>query len=708
MAGIGFELKNLFSEDNNTFEDIKAMAYSALIGVGPWLITVITLNVLMIVGKEVIILRSERNLFMTSIVYSFIFSQLLTGAIQYLITRFISDCIYAGEQKKLKSTYIGSIKFISLISFFIGVIYFKNQEMTWFFSYTLIVLFCFLSGIWVSMNFISAIKNYLYTIICYGVGNGIAVLLGIYLLKFSKNEFFNENLAYSVVFSYTVGVAVTFFMLYSYLTFIFEDSKESEFEFLRAFKRYSSLSFIGIFFNLAMWSHVFINWWLGDSYKVGGVFLSSPLYEVAVFYSFFLTIPTMIYFLVFMETNFFPTYKRYYALLVLNGNLKEINTEREKMIEILKEEIYYIMELQFFISFSAALLSKVIFLNFGMDLYLLDLFRVMIFAAYCTVFVSIYITIFLYFDSRKEALLISGLFLFLSIVFSTAAAFLGNEYTGLGFFIASFITLIGSEMVLDRISKNLNYITFYKQNFSFNIQAPFLQKIEKILNRGFFIPAVVIVLLLLSGCSNHTVDGFNKKTKRNWNTMSYYNKTGYDYDGYNQEGVNFRGFTKEGWNTYTDSPYDYYGFDYEGINNTTRKKIDERGFNYKGENLLTNSKYDKKGFDFQGINKETGTEYDKNGWTWYGLNKYTDNYYDKDGYNYDGFNNEGYNRAGYDENGKKKPEENHETLDEDITDSQMVDITQYDKNGYDKDGYNENGVDKDGFNRKGVYVGDDE
>ena len=76
MAGIGFELKNLFSEDNNTFQDIKAMAYSALIGVGPWLITVITLNILMFIGKQYILSRGERNLFMTGIVYSFIFSQL--------------------------------------------------------------------------------------------------------------------------------------------------------------------------------------------------------------------------------------------------------------------------------------------------------------------------------------------------------------------------------------------------------------------------------------------------------------------------------------------------------------------------------------------------------------------------------------------------------------------------------------------------------
>ena len=703
MAGIGFELKNLFSEENSTLEDIKAIAYSALIGVGPWLITVITLNVLMFIGKQYILLRSERNLFMTGIVYSFIFSQLLTGTIQYLITRFISDCIYSGEQKKLRSTYIGSIKFITLIAFFIGILYFKNTSLPWFFSYTLILLFCFLSGIWISMNFISVIKNYSYSIIAYILGNIVAILMGIYLLEYSKNYFFKSNLAFSIVLSYTMGIGVTFFMLYIYLTYIFENSQENEFEFLRAFKRYSSLSFIGIFLNFAMWSHVFINWIYGSSYKVGGVFLSSPLYEVAVFYAFFLTIPTMIYFLVFMETKFFPNYKRYYAMLTLNGKLKEINEERQKMMNILKDEVYYIMELQFFISLSVALVSKLIFLNFGMDLYLLDLFRIMIFAAYCTVFITVYITIFLYFDSRKEALFISCLFFILSVSCTIGTSFLGEKYSGLGFFIASFITLICSELTLEKISKDLNYITFYKQNFSFNIQAPIIEKVEKILNKRFLLPILVIVILLLSGCtSSHTQDGFNMKTKRNWNTMSYYNKEGFDYDGYNQEGINSRGFTKEGWNTYTDSPYDYSNFDFLGINSETGKNIDKRGFDYKGYNYLTKSKYDKVGFNFLGINKETNTEYDKNGWTWYGLNKYTNTYYDKEGYNYEGYNEEGYNRAGYDINGNKKPNDNIENTIENENEEDL-----YNKDGYDKEGYDENGINKEGFNRKGVYVGDE-
>lgn len=709
MAGIGFELKKMFSEENSTFDDLKAVAYSTLIGVGPWFITVITLNILMFIGKKYIPSRADRNMFMTTIVYGFIFSQLFTGLLQYFVTKFISDCIYTGEQKKLRATYIGSIKVAMAGCFIVGATFIRTLHISLGFKVTFVILLCFLSGIWVSMNFITVGKNYMYSIVSYLAGNLIFVIVGFYLLKYNKMEFFQKDIACSIVMVYTLGVAITFVMLYTYLNCIFEKNNENEFEFLKSFKRYYALCFIGVIFNLGMWSHVFLNWYFGDAYRIKGAFKASPLYEVAVFYSFFLTIPTMVYFLVFMETKFFPVYKRYYALLTLSGNLSDINLEKKKMLQTLKDEIYYVMELQFFLSFTVALLSKTIFLKFTMDLYLLDLFRIMIFAAYCTIFVSVYLTIFLYFDARKEASIASGTFFVLNTVLTYIGFYFGDSYTGLGFFLGSFLSLILCEYLLARIGNKLNYTTFYKQNFSMEVNAPIINAISNVLNKKFIFLAIIVVALFLTGCSNYDSRGFNKKTGRNWNTMSYFDKSGYDIDGYNYEGVNERGFTREGWNKFTNSKYDYNDFDVNGINSRTGKNVDERGFDYKGYNHFTNSKYDKNGFDFQGINKETKTEYNKEGWNWYGLNKYTNTYFDKDGFNMEGYDNEGYNREGYDEKGYDRrgyDKNGYNEKGEKISASEALGI-EYDKDGYDKNGFDENGVDRDGFNRNGVFVGDE-
>lgn len=709
MAGIGFELKKMFSDDNTTFDDLKAVAYSTLIGVGPWVITIITLNILIFIGEKYIPLKSDKNMFMITIMYGFIFSQILTGILQYFITKFISDCIYRGEQKKLRAAYIGIIKLSTVLSFITGVIFIRNFNISLEFKISFVILLCFLSGIWISMNFITIGKKYLYSVLSYLIGNIVFICVGFYLLKYNEIEFFKKDIACSIVMSYTLGISITFIMLYTYLNSIFEKNNEKEFEYLKFLKRYYSLGLIGLFFNLGLWSHVFLNWYFGDSYRVKGIFIASPLYEVAVFYSFFLIIPTIVYFLVFMETKFFPVYKRYYALLTLSGNLQEIDIEKKKMMQILRDEIYYIMELQFFICFTVTLISKTIFLKFTMDLYLLDLFRVMIFAAYCTVFVSVYLTIFLYFDARKEALISSGIYCVLNGILTYICFYFGDSYTGLGFFLGSFLTLILCEYLLIKIEKSLNYTTFYKQNFSLEINSKVLNSIANIMDKKFLFLVIIMIILILTGCTNYDSKGFNIKTRRNWNTMTYYDKYGFDIEGYNFEGINKQGFTKVGWNMYTDSKYDYNNFDMRGIHLKTKTNIDERGFDYKGNNHFTNSKYDKNDFDFQGINKKTKTEYNKTGWTWYGLNKFTKTYYDKEGYNMQGYNREGYNREGFDEKGYNRKGYNKKGYNEKgekITLNEILGID-YDKEGFDKEGYDENGIDRDGFNRKGVFVGDD-
>ena len=95
MAGIGFELKKLFVEEKNEpFGNIRAILFSSAISVGPWLITITSLNLLILISKDINIGTANQTLFMSTIFYAFTFSQILTSAFQYLITRYISDCIF--------------------------------------------------------------------------------------------------------------------------------------------------------------------------------------------------------------------------------------------------------------------------------------------------------------------------------------------------------------------------------------------------------------------------------------------------------------------------------------------------------------------------------------------------------------------------------------------------------------------------------------
>lgn len=70
MAGIGFELKKLYSENNTSYQDVKATFYSSLVSAGPWLITIASLIVFDKVGEHYLSTVREKNYFMVTLIGS--------------------------------------------------------------------------------------------------------------------------------------------------------------------------------------------------------------------------------------------------------------------------------------------------------------------------------------------------------------------------------------------------------------------------------------------------------------------------------------------------------------------------------------------------------------------------------------------------------------------------------------------------------------
>jgi len=720
MAGIGFELRKMFSESDSTFGDLKAIAYSTVISVGPWIITAISLNLLLFIAKSYIVLRSERTLFMATVLYSFIFSQLIVSPWQYIVTRYVSDCIYEKKTSELRGTFVGIMKLTIIASFIVARWYLHFSPLTIFYKGVATTLFTLLAASWICMSFVSVLKNYRFVAYSYIAGNVLAVILGVVLGKVPI-KFTDNILSTNLLLAYTIGMFLTLLMLSYHLLSTFKERGESEFAFLRYLKGYISLFFTGLFYTLGLWIHLFVNWFKGDYYIISGTFRAAPFYEVALFYAFFITIPSMVYFVVFLETKFFPDYKTYYAHISYKGTMREINRSLENMMAILKREIFYCMELQFFICLSFALMANIIFHYFEMDLYLLELFRIFIFSAFCTIFISIFITIFLYLDSRLEALFVSILFFTSNFLLTYLLSSKGEEYTGVGFFLASFLTLIVARGLLTRVLKDLSYTTFYRQNFTKSIGSKGLSYLESFLNKKGYIPLIVLLILtgVLTGCTSYNESGFNDITKHNWHTMSLYDVESYDADGYSSEGADKDGFNSSGWNIYTESSYGYYGFDVKGIHRDTQTVIDERGFDADGVFSADGGRYDPNGYDRLGLHRETGKEYNPEGWTYYGLNQSTQDYYDKDGYNIEGYNSNGYDREGYDiegYNGKGwnregvfiHTEEKVDFRGFDINGLNLLTTSRYDERGFDVEGrhgktgtlYDEGGYDVEGIHRE--------
>ena len=96
MAGVGFELKKLFNRRTLTGQ-VMAYGYSAIITAGPFALLTAMVLLIQLLFMNYGISGEAGQLYTVSVVYPFVFSQLLTCGFGMVITRYLADKLYEGE-----------------------------------------------------------------------------------------------------------------------------------------------------------------------------------------------------------------------------------------------------------------------------------------------------------------------------------------------------------------------------------------------------------------------------------------------------------------------------------------------------------------------------------------------------------------------------------------------------------------------------------
>lgn len=483
MAGIGFELRKLFDDDDSFTGYIKAITFSTFISVGPFVAMILTINILNLISKLVFDDPLEQSLFITTLVYSFIFSQLVSIPFQFFVTRYISDRFYEKEYKRVRPSFIGVSKIIILLSLALGIMFFWKKDLPLYYKYISIGILITLSLLWTITTYISILKDYVYISKIYFYSSVLSMIVFFITTKYPI-MFSEHRVAGNMLVSFFVGILFSLHMLTNYFFSIFKEGEGGEYEFLGYLKNYSSLLFTGLFYILGTWIHVIINWFSPWAIDIGYGYRTTLHYENAVFYSFLLTIPSIVFFVVFIETRFFDIYQKYYALTLKNGTLEEIEKERKNMHRKLHKEISYALEMQIFITVTAILFSRYFIIYHGVSTELIEIFKVVSFGAVGNVYIIIMISIFFYFNALKSALKVTGLFFLLNTTLTLIFINFGKEYIGLGFFLGSVISVLYALQLFDKIIDGLNYTTFYSQNFALKHRGRSLSKIIGKMNRG--------------------------------------------------------------------------------------------------------------------------------------------------------------------------------------------------------------------------------
>ncbi len=493
MAGIGFELRKLFREQG-LINNVKAYAYSSMSTIGPMILCMFLIIVLQRLMSYSGGTHLQWELYIATMQYNFVFSILITSGISMLLTRFVSDMIFQRKFEHILASYYGSLVIVLPAGSLIAWLFLRGVTAGTGYKFAAYFLFMELIVIWMQSVYLSALKDYMRIVRSFAIGTGIAIASGWLLLNLTSMD-----ATTGALLAIDIGFMTILVMTNRHLEQVFPrfDSK-IYFSFVAYFKKYPSLFFIGTFMYAGIYIHSMVFWFSDDGQLVAGRFYISPEYDLPVFYAFLSVIPTLVTFIVSVETEFFEKFRAYYKQVLEGGTLLQIDTSKKAMQRTLMQEISFLMEVQLLFTIVSIAIGMKLLPRIGFTMSQLDSFNILVLGYFLFIMMFITILLLLYFDDRKGAAWISGIFLVLNALFTFWT--LQYEYDGLGMFYAS---VIGLALVLIRLMyvlRNIDYYTFCSQPMSSH------RKPKRTVKSYLMISVIASLMIVLTACSDSSSD----------------------------------------------------------------------------------------------------------------------------------------------------------------------------------------------------------
>ena len=453
MAGIGFHLKRILSEDSFS-STLKAYAYSALISSGPLLMTI---GVIFCINWMSIESLTDRELayLKTLVTYGFAFSLVAVGPGYMAITRYLADEFYRKHTSSYTAAYFSCMALHSLVFGPLVFLYFSTLSVPFQVKLSALLLFLFAMGTWIAMLFLSAARNYMLVLLAFLAGSVSSVGLA-YFLGQGKGmgEYFT---------GFVLGQGVTFLVLSVAIVREFGYREARDFYWLGTFKKYPFLCAMGFFYNLGIWIDKFVFWMSSESSVLDPGLRYSNIYDGPMFFAYLTVVPSMAYFLIQMETDFFFKYSGYYRGISNQENMDSLEKHRFRMVESLEESFKRLILFQSVISGLSLLAVPWLVRVARLEYLHMGVLRAGILGSYLMVGYLIVLLILLYFDCQRDAFICSLFFCATNALFTAVTLRIGLAAFGFGFAASCFVSLILAFYFLNRRLSRLHYWTFMRQ-----------------------------------------------------------------------------------------------------------------------------------------------------------------------------------------------------------------------------------------------------
>ncbi|WP_413111884.1 exopolysaccharide Pel transporter PelG [Thaumasiovibrio sp. DFM-14] len=455
MAGIGFELRKILNK-NSLLSVLEAYGLAGLIGSGPWVLSILALLAIGLLSIGIIFPSYLIVQFLVLVTYMMAGSLIISGLFQLLLTRYISDLLFANKNQYVVPNLLGSMLITSLIAALVagGVLAFCHN-ISPIIKLTLFSCFVLLSNQWLVIIFLSGMKEYYRIFFTMLVSYGLMVMLVLLLPPFGL-------LGLLLIFCFCQAI-----LTFSFLFHVLRDFPANElvsFAFLNRKNTFYSLMFCGLIYNLGVWLDKFVFWFRDEtSHQVIDLFRASYIYDLPIFIAYLAIVPGMAVFMLRMETDFAQTCANFYDAVREGATLDAIFLLKDKMVLACQQSIYEIFKVQGITLALLILWGEDILRILDIDPSYLHLLYVDLVGVSLQVLVMAILNVMFYLDKRYSALALTSLMAICNFTLAHVSINAGPIFYGYGFAVTMLITTISGLIMLDNQFDDLEYQTFMLQ-----------------------------------------------------------------------------------------------------------------------------------------------------------------------------------------------------------------------------------------------------
>jgi uncharacterized membrane protein len=232
-------------------------------------------------------------------------------------------------------------------------------------------------------------------------------------------------------------------MLFNSLLATFpERGIEGQFAFMSYFDKYPSLFWTGLLYNMGIWVCNWIIWFGEGATTTASTFRFHTANDSAMFWAYLTIIPTLVFFLLSVETRFYRRYKQFYGYVNNGGTLDQVQLSKKSLLHVLKQELERLFRNQAFVSLFFIIMASFFTSFMNVNSVFVSLFRFTVLGAFSNAMLLVLMQIMFYFDDRKGAMRSVIVFFSCNAALTLAFLPLGFRGYGLGFALGSTIAFI--------------------------------------------------------------------------------------------------------------------------------------------------------------------------------------------------------------------------------------------------------------------------